>query len=297
MGAPCGLLTMPILSLSKVSFRYPEQKRSALTEVSLDIQKGEFLAILGGDGSGKSTLCKTLNGLIPHHVKGVFSGDVLLEGRSTRSTPVTEIATQVALSLQDPEMQLFTDSVEEEAAFAPENLALPWAEIDARVKRALHVTGLSSLREKSPSALSGGQKQRLAIASVVSMLPSVLVLDEPLSMLDPRGRQELLVMLDSLRRERQITVIISSNTAEEIASHCDRIALLDRGRLLGVGSPAEMLTSSERLLEIGVEPPQLLELSERLVASGFLREDQKFIGEERGAEQLLSSLSKRGARP
>lgn len=291
-----GLLTMPLLSLVDISYRYAGQKANALTGVSLDVQRGEFLAILGGDGAGKSTLCKTMNGLIPHHVRGVLSGEVLLDGVSLRGMQPADIAPRVGLALQDPEMQLFTDSVEEEAAFAPENLALPWAEIDARVKRALLATGMLGVRDKSPSALSGGQKQRLATASVISMLPSVLVLDEPLSMLDPWGRRDLLVMLDSLRKELQITVVITSHTAEEIAPHCDRIALLDRGRLAGIGSPAAVLTSSEKLLDIGVEPPQMLELSEKLATAGLLRGGQRFIDESHGAE-LLSAKKKGGASP
>ena len=279
-------MTMPMMSVEELSYRYNGGKGNALTGISLGIEKGEFLAVLGGDGSGKSTFCKALNGLIPHHVRGVLSGQVLLEGRSLRHMPISEITRAVGLALQDPEVQLFTDSVEEEVAFAPENLALPWSEIDARVKRALGATGLSTMGEKSPSALSGGQKQRLAIASVLSLFPSVLVLDEPLSMLDPWGRRELLDVLDSLRKEFQITVVMTSNTAEEIALRCDRIALLERGRLVSIGPPAEVLTSSEALIGFGVEPPQLLELSERLAASGILKKGQKFVDEARGAEML-----------
>jgi len=291
------MLTMPTISINRASFRYRGQEGRALSEVSFDVQRGEFLALLGGDGAGKSTLCKALNGLIPHHIKGEFSGDVLLEGRNTRDLPVMEIVAKVGLALQDPETQLFTDSVEEEVAFAPENLGLPWAEIDYRVKRALESTGMSALAEKSPSALSGGQKQRLAIASAISMMPSILVLDEPLSMLDPRGRAGLLSLLDSLRKERGITVILTSNTAEEIAAHCDRIALLSQGKLISIGRPEEMLTSSKRLTDLSIEPPQLLELSHMLVDEKIIRSEQIFFDEKTGANRILSAIGGRSAQP
>jgi len=279
---------MPIISFQKVSFKYRGQEARALSDLSFNVHKGEFLAVLGGDGAGKSTLCKTLNGLVPHQVHGDFSGEVLLNGKSTRSLQISELVSQVGLSMQDPEVQLFTDSVDEEVAFAPENLALPWGEIDIRVKRALRLTGLSSLGEKSPSALSGGQKQRLAIAAVISMMPQLLVLDEPLSMLDPRGRSELLTVLDSLRKEHGTTVVLTSHSAEEIADHCDRLLLLERGSLIAIGAPAEVLTSSKRLLDAGIEPPQLLELSERLIADGTLSRGPTFFDEEGGTNRILA---------
>ena len=281
---------MPIVSLQNVSFKYRGQEARALSDISFDIEKGEFLAVLGGDGAGKSTLCKTLNGLVPHQVRGDFSGDVLLNGSSTRILHTSQLVSQVGLAMQDPEVQLFTDSVDEEVAFAPENLALPWGEIDERVKRALRLTGLSSLANKSPSALSGGQKQRLAIAAVISMMPPLLVLDEPLSMLDPRGRTELLAVLDSLRKEHGTTVILTSHSAEEISDHCDRMLLLERGKSIAIGRPSEVLTSSKRLLDADIEPPQLLALSEKLIAEGLLSKGQAFFDEESGAKRILAAL-------
>lgn len=280
---------MSVISLDRVSFRYPGQKHDALSDVSLEIRKGEFLLILGGDGSGKSTLCKALNGLIPGEVKGDFAGEVLVNGKSTRSIQRSELVRTIGLALQDPEVQLFTDSVEEEVAFGPENLAMSVAEIDARVGRALEMTGLSALRKKSPSALSGGQKQRLAIAAVLSMSPEVLILDEPMSMLDPRGRVELLAILDTMRKERGMTVVLTSQEPEEVLSHCDRIALLKKGRLIGLGSPSDILGSAEKLASIDVEPPQLLALSDYLIQQRLLDESGRFIDED-GAVRNLSAL-------
>jgi energy-coupling factor transport system ATP-binding protein len=278
---------MPVISIRGASFKYLGQKEQALNHLSLDIHGGEMLLVLGGDCSGKSTFCKLLNGLIPHEVKGEFSGEVLLNGKSTRSMTTGEIVRDVGLALQDPDVQLFTDSVEEEVAFGPENLGMRVDAIDTNVSRALEMTGISALRGKSPSALSGGQKQRLAIASVLSMAPKVLVLDEPMSMLDPRGRVEFLRMLGGLRDEG-IAVVLTSPEAEEITPFCDRIAVLNRGSLVGVGTPAEMLISSESLTSLGVEPPQLLTLSESLSREGLLLQDSKTFYDEGSALAVLS---------
>ncbi len=282
---------MPIISLREVSFKYPGEKLQALVNVSFDIEEGEFLLVLGGDRSGKSTLCRTLNGLIPHETKGEFSGKVILRNTSISSMHVSDVSRRVGLMLQDPEMQLFTDSVEEEVAFGPENLGIAPDEIEQRVAKALDMTGLSSLRNKSPSGLSGGQKQRLAIASILSMMPEVLVLDEPLSMLDPKGRAEFLIMLDILRKQTQMTVVVTSQEAEEVLPHADRVAILDRGVLRAIGPPSKVIASSERLTAIGIEPPQLLALSESLRNERLIAPDRSFFTED-DAASALSRLSR-----
>jgi len=283
---------MPVISIRDVSFKYLGQKGQALNHLSLDIHGGEMLLVLGGDCSGKSTFCKLLNGLIPHEVKGEFSGEVLLNGRSTKSMSTGEIVRDVGLALQDPDVQLFTDSVEEEVAFGPENLGMHVDAIDASVSRSLKMTGISTLRGKSPSALSGGQKQRLAIASVLSMAPKVVVLDEPMSMLDPRGRVEFLQMLGGLRDEG-IAVVLTSPEAEEIIPFCDRIAVLNGGSLIGAGTPAEMLVSSDGLTSLGIEPPQLLTLSESLSREGLLQNSRTFFDEGSALAALLRSPTAR----
>jgi len=285
---------MPVISIRDASFKYLGQKGQALNHLSLDIHGGELLLVLGGDCSGKSTFCKLLNGLIPHEVKGEFSGEVLLNGRSTKSMSTGEIVRDVGLALQDPDVQLFTDSVEEEVAFGPENLGMHVDAIDASVSRSLKMTGISALRGKSPSALSGGQKQRLAIASVLSMAPKVVVLDEPMSMLDPRGRVEFLQMLGGLRDEG-IAVVLTSPEAEEIIPFCDRIAVLNGGSLIGAGTPAEMLVSSDGLMSLGIEPPQLLTLSESLSREGLLQNSRIFFDE--GSALAALSRSPTARRP
>jgi energy-coupling factor transport system ATP-binding protein len=284
---------MPVISIRDASFKYLGQKEQALSHLSLDIHGGELLLVLGGDCSGKSTFCRMLNGLIPHEVKGDFSGDILLNGKSTKSMSTGEIVREVGLALQDPEVQLFTDSVEEEVAFGPENLGMHVEAIDANLSRSLEMTGLAALRNKSPSALSGGQKQRLAIASILSMAPKIVVLDEPLSMLDPRGRVEFLQMLCGLRDEQGIAVVLTSPDAEDILPFCDRIAILNRGSLVGVGAPAELLASSESLASLGIEPPQLLMLSESLSREGLLHDSKAFFDEDSALAALRRSPTTR----
>lgn len=280
---------MSIISIEDVSFRYPGQESFALKGLSVQIEKGELLGVLGGDNSGKTTFCRLLNGLIPHHIRGELSGDILVKGRSTRELEPADIPQIVGLAQQDPESQLFSISVEEEVAFGPENLRLPVDEIESRISWALEAMGLSDLRTKSPSAISGGEKQRLAIASVISMLPEVLVLDEPIGMLDPKGRRELLSVLSELRKKHDMTVILTEQSMEEIASYCDRIAIFAEGKVIAIDTPEKLLRNSERLISAGIEPSQLLNLSERLIAEGLLPKDAIFFEEEAG-EKILRGL-------
>ena len=263
----------------------------ALHDISLDIDRGECLAILGGDGAGKSTFAKLLNGIIPQMEKGTLTGEVIVNDRRTDSTPISELVQKVGLALQDPDTQLFTGSVEEEVAFGPENFGMPVAEIERNIASALTAMGLSSQSGKSPGALSGGQKQRLIIAAILSMNPDVIVLDEPFSMLDPRGRMELMTSLKKLRKERLITIIVTSQDAEDVHHYCDRIALLHKGRLIEIDAPEKVLRSSEKLTAIGVEPPELLNLSERLVKENLLSPDKIFIEEEAAVRALRFSQS------
>jgi len=287
---------MPIVTFEKISFGYEGREENAIHDISLSVEEGEFIALLGRDGAGKSTLCMLLNGLIPNFVKGRLEGEILLGGEKILS-PLSEGSKySVGLALQDPEVQLFSGSVEEEVAFGPENMGLPFSEIDQRVAWAIEVMGLSSLRDKAPYALSGGQKQRLAIASALSIMPDVLVLDEPLGMLDPMGRAELLQILSSLKEDRGMTIILAEKAADEIITYCDRIALLDRGRLVAMDTPEDVLSNPEGLHSAGVTPPQLVLLSERLISEGILAGSKAFYTEERGEKALMELLPREGGR-
>jgi len=283
---------MSIISLRQVSFRYPKQDAPALSNVSLDIFPGELLALIGGDRAGKTTLCHLLNGLIPNLIRGELAGEIIIDGRPSSSYPQGGISRIVGLSLQDPESQLFTATVEEEVAFGPENLSVSPEEIDRRVTWALEVMGIADLRGKSPSALSGGQKQRLAIASVLSMLPKVIVLDEPLGMLDPRGRRELIEILAGLAKEKRVSVVISESRIDDFIETCDKVAILNNGSLLSYGPPLETIPPSDKLKANGITPPQIQLLSELMIEEDMISPDRAFLGKRRASDILRALIGR-----
>ncbi|RME44918.1 MAG: ATP-binding cassette domain-containing protein [Chloroflexi bacterium] len=235
----------------------------ALRGIDLEIERGEFVAVMGPTGAGKTTLCLAISGLVPHATGGVIRGDVWVAGRNTKQCSVADLATQIGLVFQDSESQLFNMSVEQEVAFGPENLGLPVAEIEQRINWALEVVGLADLRHRSPAALSGGQQRRLAIASVLSMRPAVLVLDEPTAGLDPLGRQSVLSVVAALRQQGT-TVIMATQDPDAIAALADRVIVLDEGRLVLAGTPRAVFSEVERMHALGLEVPQATEIGWRL---------------------------------
>ncbi len=258
-----------MIEIRNVTFHYLRSTKPALDSVSLTIGDREFIGILGPSGSGKSTLALTLNGIIPNSIRGTFSGEVIIRDPKTgkvfktTETPVPKLSTLVGLVLQNPESQLFNMTVEDEVAFALENLGLPREEIARRVEWALKVTGLKGLEDEFPPNLSGGEKQRLAIASVIAMKPSHLVLDEPTSQLDPRGKREVLDVIKRLNREGT-TVIIVEHDSRFLFRNADRLVVLSGGRIVLQGEPRKVAERIEELVEIGVKVPHSLLLSRAL---------------------------------
>ncbi len=251
---------MHAVRMRGVRARYPGAEVPAIDGLDLDVSKGEMLAVLGRNGAGKSTLLRLVNGLVPHAIDCEVQGTIELFGG-----PVTRgSSSRVGTVFQEPESQLFCMSVEEEVAFGPENLAVPRAEIRERVEWALETVGLSGLNDRSPSSLSGGQKQRLAIAAALSMRPDMLVLDEPAYALDPVGRVELYCLLRELRDRQGVTIIFAERDGEDAAAYSDRVVLMDRGRSVADGAPADILSRTDLLSRIGVAPPQMAELSRGL---------------------------------
>ena len=250
---------MPVLfSLHRVSFQFPSAATRALTELSLEIQAGDWVAVAGANGSGKTTLIRHLNGLlIP------TQGKVLVDGLDTRlpdNRPV--IFQRVGMVFQNPEDQIIASSIEEDVAFGPENLGLPSAEIHRRVEGALRRVGLWEARQRSPHLLSAGQMQRLVLAGVLAMRPRCVIFDEATSMLDPAGRQMALEMMADLHAEG-LTVIFITHLMDEIA-WANRLILLDHGRVAVDGPPGEVLRDSARLELLGLEQPPAAALAGRL---------------------------------
>jgi energy-coupling factor transporter ATP-binding protein EcfA2 len=232
-----------------------------LKGVDLRVQKGEFLALMGPTGVGKTTLCLTLNGILPHLLGGSFAGKVVVAGMDTRDHGPGQMSRQVGLVFQDPESQLFNMTVEDEMAFGLESLGLSSSEMEERIAWALEVVRLTGLRKRHPLQLSGGQKKRLAIATVLAMRPPVLVLDEPMTGLDPLGRHEVLSVVEQLKREKETTVVMVEQDAEAVMAWADRVVIMERGRLVLEGSPRQVFAQVEALHDWGLAVPQMSELA------------------------------------
>jgi len=284
---------MKALSVREVTFRHEGSETFSLDRASLDVEKGEFVTILGANGSGKSTLCMLCNGLIPHAISGELSGSVEVFGRDTKTLTVSELATKVGIVFQEPESQLFCMSVEEEVAFGPENLAIPREEIRERVDWALDLVGMQGFGERSPFSLSGGQKQRVAIAAALSMRPEMLVLDEPAYALDPVGRVGLYSVLRDLKEKLGMTVLLAERDPEEAIAFTDRMVLMKDGRIVDSGPPRNMLRNPAMLESVGVPPPQLSELAS-LLSARFPKAGFDFITVEEAEQAITKSVLQQG---
>jgi len=259
----------PIVEIQNLKYAYRRQReRPALGGIDLEIDRGEFVAIAGRAGSGKSTLCYCLNGLIPHSFGGHFEGEVRVCGIHTRAVSVPELARKVGFVLQNAESQLVGLSVEEDIAFGLENIALPSEEISRRVAAALQRVRLADRAHQSPWSLSGGQKQRLAIAAAIAFEAELLVLDNPTAELDPVGKLEVMRTIAQLNAEHGITVVIVNQELEEVVPYASRLILMDAGKIVSSGSPAEVINESESLERSGVKLPEVAEIALRLKARG-----------------------------
>jgi energy-coupling factor transport system ATP-binding protein len=244
-----------------ISFAYPGAARAALRHVDLAVSPGELVLVTGASGCGKSTLALALAGLIPARVHGELRGTVRFEGRPLSEMAPHDAAQFVGLVFQNPNLQLINMTVQSEVAFGPENLALPQPEIAARVDWALEVTGMADMRESAVLTLSGGQKQRTAIAATLAMRPRVLVLDEPLSDLDPIGAQEVLGTLRRLAREHSTGVVVIEHRVDEVVPWADRIVLMDDGRIIMDRPPRGAWADQRPWLATGVGIPDIVRLA------------------------------------
>lgn len=229
--------------------------QEALRGICLDVNPGEFLLVSGPSGCGKSTLALALTGLIPQAIPARFSGDVVVNGRDAQTHPLPDLARQIGLVFQNPTVQLFHSTVEEEVAFAPLNLNLPAEEVGVRVRESLAATGIAHLGRRQVRALSGGEQQRVAIASVLALRPSVLVLDEPAANLDWEGVEALMATLARLHREQGVTVVLIEHRLAVAAALATRVVLMAAGRVVADGSPDSVLASKAQLARLGLRYP------------------------------------------
>ena len=240
-----------------------ERKLMALDDVNIDIEKGSFVAVLGHNGSGKSTFAKHLNALITPS-----EGTIFVDGMDTKDDSlVWKIRQNTGMVFQNPDNQLVATIVEEDVAFGPENLGVEPKEIRRRVDEALKAVDMYEYRENAPYKLSGGQKQRVAIAGIIAMEPDCIVLDEPTAMLDPRGRDEVMETIHKLNREKGITIILITHYMDE-AVQAGRVIVMDEGNILTEGTPREVFSQVELLKQHHLDVPQATELAYRLRAYG-----------------------------
>lgn len=255
----------PIVDIQGLSYAYRGfEDKLVLRDITLQIRLGEFIAIAGRTGSGKSTLCYTLNSLVPHSFGGRMEGTVLVCGLNTRETAPAMLAPKVGIVLQSAESQLVGLTVREDVEFGLENIMLSREEIKERVNWALDVVKLSHLQESSPWSLSGGQKQRLAIASALAFRPQLLVLDNPTAELDPIGKQDVLETISVLNREHGITIFIVDQELHEVLPYAHRLLILDDGKVLVIDTPEKVLDQAELVRGAGVKLPDVTEISYQL---------------------------------
>jgi energy-coupling factor transport system ATP-binding protein len=245
---------MCLIRLDNVSFKYPHAGNYAIEGINLSVSEGEFLAVMGENGAGKTTFCKLLNGIIPHLCGGRLSGTVTVDGADTVKSSVPQLALKVGMTLDDPDAQLFTSSVRYEAAFGPQNILLQPEEIEKRVSFALRAVGLAGFEDRAPSTLSGGEKQRLAIAAVLAMKGKVLVLDEPLCRLDVQGAREVMSVLSELRKNEKITIIMAMHESAKAAEFADRVCIFKNGKIAALDTAKNIFSDRELLENNGIQP-------------------------------------------
>jgi len=264
-------MSKPIIELKELSVKYPGEKQYALRDISIQISKGEITCIMGPAGAGKTTLCLCLNGLIPNSIKCHIDGIVNVMGNDTRFHKVSDFSKYVGIVFQDPDTQLFCSSVEEEVGYILSVRSLPRELIKDRVREFLDKVGLSGYEDRAPHSLSGGEKQKVAIASVLSLKPEILVLDEPTSQLDPLGTADVFDLIEDLSRKDNMTILMTEHKSEEIAEIADRILVLVNGKIGLEGNPRKVFGEPLLLDRFGIKPPQISEAFQILLEKGFIK--------------------------
>lgn len=264
-------MTDTVITVTGLEFAYPTGEGLALAGIDLAITRGSFVGVTGPSGAGKSTLCQCLKGLIPHSVPGEIAGDVTVLGHNLIDDPPGDVAGRIGMVFQDPEAQIIGLTVAEDLAFGPENFEMDPVEIGRRSGGRLRDVGLEGLIERDTYALSGGQKQRLAIASALMLDPEILILDEPTSELDPIGKSEVFAVVDRLRRDADVTIVMVEHEIERLAVMAGRLLVMDHGRIVADGPPHELLLDVELFRATGGErPPAAAALQAGLRDTGVL---------------------------
>tara|TARA_A200000159_G_scaffold134906_1_gene133737 strand:- start:30 stop:860 length:831 start_codon:yes stop_codon:yes gene_type:complete len=255
---------MSVIKVENLTVQYLGEENNALDGVSLEIEKGEFVALLGAHGAGKTTLCHSLNGLVPNMISADMYGAIEVLGEIPPKIPVRQLATKVGSIFDNPEFQMSQLTVFEEVALGLQNLGVEKSTIEKNISESLKLVGLEGFEDRSPFEISGGQQQRLAMASALAMKPEILILDEPTSNLDPIGKEEVFSVTRKLNQEEGMTVIIAEHEVEVIADFADKLILLEEGRINEIGTPQEIFPKFVDNQEyVGVRVPQVTELASK----------------------------------
>lgn len=283
-------MSIKIENLTHVYMPKSPFENKALDNVNLLIEDGEFLALIGHTGSGKSTLIQHLNGLLEPTSGRILVDDIDITNKEAK---LTEIRKKIGLVFQYPEYQLFEETIEKDIAFGPNNLGLSSEEVSRRVKKSMEMVGLDyeTYKNVSPFDLSGGQKRRVAIAGVIAMEPKVLILDEPTAGLDPQGRDDILEQIKLLHEKYKMTIVLVSHSMEDVGKLAQRIVVMNKGKVELLGKPSEVFKEVETLEKIGLAVPQVTYLMRVLRERGFDVSDEIFTV-EKGTEAILKVLSK-----
>lgn len=276
-----------MIYMSNMNFQYKGSKEFALQDINLQIHKGDFVGIIGNSGAGKTTLAGAINGMVPHHFRGDFYGEVTVNGLDTVDVRPEELSRFVGSVFQDVDAQMVASIVEDEILFGLENFKIPKQEIEDRLAWALKTVGIESLRYRSIDSLSGGQKQKVAIAAIVALKPEILVLDEPTGELDPVSSRQIFSLLQELNETLGTTIVIIEQKVMLLCEFAHRLLVMEKGKILYDDRTREVLKYSKELLDIGINVPRIVTLSEELAIKGYqnrtapinLAEAQKMVEE------------------
>lgn len=280
-----------IIEMECVSFSYGTAADGAyaLKDIDLSVEEGTFVGLIGPSGAGKSTLASAITGAIPHHYRGRLFGSTLVAGLDTCEAPLTDIAKVAGSVLQDIDAQMVASVVEDELLFGLENFGIDHREIEGRIASTLDAVGIADLRHREIATLSGGQKQKVAIAAILAMTPRVIVMDEPTSALDPASARDVFEVLRRAKELTGMTVILIEQTVALLAEYCDRVVVIDQGRIALDGTPTDVFSRGETLRAIGVDTPRTVRISNSLAETGLAPNDSPALTLD-GAESLVAGI-------
>ncbi|MEE1267593.1 MAG: ABC transporter ATP-binding protein [Treponema sp.] len=278
-----------MIEIKELTFKYSGSKKNALENVSLTIEKGDFVGLIGESGAGKTTLCSCINGLIPHHYTGDFYGSVKIQGTDTFDIEPGKLALKVGSVFQDVDSQLVSFFVEDEILFGLENFGIPKEQIEQRITAALEALEIQELRHREISTLSGGQKQKVAIAAILALEPDILVLDEPTGELDPASSVQIFKLLQKLNKEKGITIVVAEQKIMLLCEYVKKLIVLEKGTLIHYGEIRSTLSHQKEMEEAGINCPRVLTLTSRMAEEGlvpdsYTKEDRICLNAEECAD-------------